>query len=53
MPPLSRSLSILCPLSRGRIYRRSVFEKLGCLDQEYRFAEDVDLFLRIREQHIR
>jgi glycosyltransferase involved in cell wall biosynthesis len=34
------------------IYRRNVFEKLGHFDQTYRFCEDVDLFLRIREQGI-
>lgn len=34
------------------IYRRAVFEKLGYFNPAYQSAEDVDLFMRIREQRI-
>ncbi len=34
------------------VYKRVVFEKLGYFDQGYWYCDDVDLFMRIREQHI-
>jgi glycosyltransferase involved in cell wall biosynthesis len=34
------------------VYKRAVFEKLGYLDERYWYCDDVDLFMRIREQHI-
>jgi glycosyltransferase involved in cell wall biosynthesis len=34
------------------VYKKTVFEKLGNLDQMYRYCDDVDLFLRIREKNI-
>jgi glycosyltransferase involved in cell wall biosynthesis len=42
----------LAPYLGAAIYRRTVFEKLGYLNQTYRFCDDVDLFLRIREQRL-
>jgi glycosyltransferase involved in cell wall biosynthesis len=34
------------------LYKKSVFQKLGYFDAAFRFCEDVDLFLRIREERV-
>ena len=34
------------------IYKKSVFQKLGNFDAEFRFSEDLDFFLRIREKRV-
>jgi len=35
------------------VFRRSVFDQVGCLDESLRFGEDSDFFLRCWEQGIR
>ena len=31
------------------VYRRSVFDEIGCFDESFMYAEDVDMVLRVRE----
>lgn len=36
----------------GALFRKSVFDQIGLFDEEFRFSEDHDIFLRIREHKI-
>ena len=41
------------PVSSGAIYKREIFEKVGCFDESFDACEDVEFNFRIREAGLR
>lgn len=43
----------ICSSVGAAIFRKKVFETVGLFDESLRYGEDGDLFLRIKEQHMK
>lgn len=46
---IQKDVPIVCSSLGSAIFRKTVFETVGLLDERLRFGEDVDFFLRIKE----
>jgi hypothetical protein len=51
-PADARIETVLQPNIGACLYRRSVFDRLGGFDERFRYADDLDLLLRIRDAAI-
>jgi len=51
-PPGARVETLLQPNIGACLYCRAVFERLGGFDESYRYADDLDLLLRLRDAGI-
>lgn len=51
---IAKSMQIICPIAHPTVmYKKEVIKKVGYYDDSYRYAEDIDLWLRLLSSGVR
>jgi glycosyltransferase involved in cell wall biosynthesis len=51
---ITRSMHIICPIAHPTVvYKKEIIENNGCYDSNFKYAEDIDLWLRLQSAGVK